>query len=950
MNLFESGLIYPLISAVLILFVAIGAFVRPAIFRIALRDFKRRPSQTTLVVIGLLIASLVIAGSLVAADSLEGLFVENVHQAWGPVDLQVGTLSGAPFQASKANAILEDPKVRSLADAGAARLEIRAAAESPTHETSEARAGLIGIDFDADEAVFGKFQPVTPLTELGANQVVINQRLADILGVSPGDPINFAAISPAGEPFVLQSTVHAVVADSEKANWKRQPNAFIRLSDLQEVARVPGQVNQVLLSAKGPPRAPRNIEALGEAAVDAAAVVEAQEPPPPPGRVNLALAVAESKGRDLDRALETSEFFRAVLVMLGAIVALTSIALIVNIFIMLGEERRQELGTMRALGLKRSGLVFLGITEGVIYSVASAIIGSLIGAFFGRFVGKAMADLFKTFSELSSVEFAEPPFELRIATLLTAAGAGFLVSVLSVAFVSYRTSRLTVVAAIRGFPEVKRRKGRRVPVIPGLSILAGLPIVLASGNVIAKALGGVVFVYGVGGIIARYWNARLGLTLGSLAGVAWGFWAHAKLNPDFDRDPGTAFAFLGSVGVVTVASGVILTSANLSLLRLFSAPFGARARAVMGTASGYASANRLKTGLSIAMFSLVLYMIAGFAVWGEFGGGDFEEQSGGWDIFVRTTLPVQELRAEGAEAQAGLFAGRYDRGYKVGQESRTDPIFFYGVGADFLDENRFKFIRKQRGLTDRQTWDQLVSVPDSVILDGITAPSGAEVGEKMIVITDRGPYELTLVGITTENILNAAFMSKETMLKLYPGRASNTVWLVRSQPGVSDRSVAQSVLRNHREAGTEARPLREIIELGAQFQRTFVGLFQLLLKMGLLIGVSGLAISAVRTVLERRHAIGILRALGFRRSMVAAWLLIESIIVATLGVLIGLGVGLLGTYLVITLQIDDYIFSVDWNQVTSTVLLIYAAVVIFTAIPALRAARLKPAEAVRYVE
>jgi len=949
-NLFESGLIYPLISAVLILLVAIGAFVRPAIFRIAVRDFKRRPSQTALVVVGLLVASLVIAGSLVAADSLEGLFVENVHQSWGSVDLQIGTLSGSSFDISKTNAILEDDKVQSLADAGVARLEIRAAAESPTHETSEPRAGLIGIDFAADETIYGSFAGLSPSTEPGPNQVVINRRLADILGVSAGDAVNFAAISPTGEPFVLQTMVYAIVTNSDKANWKRQPNAFIRLSDLQAAAGVAGQVNQILLSAKGPPRAPKNSEGLGNAAIDAAAVVEAQEPPPPPGRLNLPLVVAASKGQDLDRALETSEFFRAILVMLGGIVALTSIALIVNIFIMLGEERRQELGTMRALGLKRSGLVFLGMTEGVIYSVASAVIGTLIGAFFGRFVGETMGDLFKTFSELTSVEFAQPPFELRITTLLVAAGAGFLVSVISVGIVSFRTSRLTVVAAIRGFPEVKRKQGRRVPLVPALSILAGIPIVLASGNVIAKALGGVVFVFGVGGLIARYWNTRLGLTLGSLAGVAWGFWAHAKLDPNFDRDPGTAFAFLGSVGVVTVASGVILTSANLNLLKRLSAPFGARARAVMGAASGYASSNRLKTGLSIAMFALVLYMIAAFAVWGEFGGGDFEEQAGGWDIFVRTTLPVDELRAEGAEAQAGVFAGRYDRGYKVGEHSRADPMFFYGVDQSFITENRFKFTTKQRGLSDRQTWEQLTQVPDSVILDGITAPSGVEVGDKMVVVTDRGPYELTLVGITSENILNAAFMSKDSMMNLYPGRASNTVWFVRSQPGVSDREVAQSILRNHREAGTEARPLREVIELGAQFQRTFVGLFQVLLKMGLLIGVSGLAISAVRTVLERRHAIGVLRALGFRQSMVAAWLLIESIIVATLGVAIGLGVGLLGAYLVITLQTDEFIFAVDWNQVTGTVLLIYAAVVIFTAVPALRAARLKPAEAVRYVE
>ena len=946
----EFGLIFPLISAGVILAAAIGAFVRPSILRIAIRDFRRRPSQTVLVVVGLLIASLVIAGSLVAADSLEGLFLENVYETWGPADLKIATLSGAAFDVRKANAILSDERVNELADGGAPRLEIRASSDAPKQETGESRTGLIGIDFSLDESAFGKFVSEEPVTQPGPLQVVINERLARILGVSISDQVNFTAIGPTGEPFVLQSAVHAIVPNRGKANWKRQPNAFVNLADLQSVSGLVNQVNQLLLSAKGPPRAPLEVEALGNAAIDRAAAIEATEPPPPPGRQKLPLRVAESKARDVEGALGTSEFFRAILVMLGGIVAVTSIALIVNIFVMLGEERRQELGTMRALGLKRSGLIFLGVTEGIIYSIASAVIGSALGGFFGRFVGDAMGDLFKTFTELSSVEFAQPPFELRITTLLTAAGAGFLVSVISVSLVSYRTSRLTVVAAIRGFPEVKKSRGSRFPILQTLAIVAGVASVVLAGNVIVKTMGGVMSAFGVGGLIARYWNNRLGLTLGSLAGIAWGFWAHAKLDPNFERNPSTAFTFLASVGVVTVASGVVLTAANLSALRKASAPFGARARAVMGTASGYAAGNRLKTGLSIAMFALVLYMIAGFAVWGTFGGGDIEEQTGGFDVFVRTTLPVDDLNAEGADEKVGLFAGRYDRGYSVGEQSRADPIFLYGVGPDFLEVNRFKFAQKQRGLTDRETWQQLVDVPNGVILDGISAPAGVKLGDKMTVATDRGPKELTLVGIVSEDVLNAVFMTKETMLRIYPGRGATTVWFVRTAAGSSDTSVARSIQRNHRAAGVEARPLRELIESGAEFQRTFVGLFQLLLKMGLLIGVSGLAISAVRTVLERRHAIGVVRALGFRQSMVAAWLLIESIVIATLGIIIGLGVGLLGTYLVITLQIEEFNFAVDWGQVTSTVLIVYSAILVFTAIPAIRAARLKPAEAVRYVE
>ena len=63
-----------------------------------------------------------------------------------------------------------------------------------------------------------------------------------------------------------------------------------------------------------------------------------------------------------------------------------------------------------------------------------------------------------------------------------------------------------------------------------------------------------------------------------------------------------------------------------------------------------------------------------------------------------------------------------------------------------------------------------------------------------------------------------------------------------------------------------------VIEVAfAKAQSFFLSIFNLLkafLALGLAVGIAGLAVVTIRNVSERQHQIGILRALGFHRSMV----------------------------------------------------------------------------------
>jgi putative ABC transport system permease protein len=109
---------------------------------------------------------------------------------------------------------------------------------------------------------------------------------------------------------------------------------------------------------------------------------------------------------------------------------------------------------------------------------------------------------------------------------------------------------------------------------------------------------------------------------------------------------------------------------------------------------------------------------------------------------------------------------------------------------------------------------------------------------------------------------------------------------------------------------------------------------------------------AFRAVVERRQQIGVLRAIGYRREMVARAFMIETGYVVGIAVLAGTVLGLL---LARNLFASDYFISggianylIPWPVIAVIVFGTVAAALLMTWIPARRAAGIPPAEALRY--
>ncbi|WP_374686115.1 ABC transporter permease [Promineifilum sp.] len=117
--------------------------------------------------------------------------------------------------------------------------------------------------------------------------------------------------------------------------------------------------------------------------------------------------------------------------------------------------------------------------------------------------------------------------------------------------------------------------------------------------------------------------------------------------------------------------------------------------------------------------------------------------------------------------------------------------------------------------------------------------------------------------------------------------------------------------------------------------------------ISLLVGGIGIMNIMLVSVTERTREIGLRKAVGAKRRDILWQFLVEAVMLASLGGLIGLLLGAAGAYLISSLS-DTLDARVAWNSVALAILFSAAVGLFFGIYPATRAAGLNPIDALRY--
>jgi len=404
----------------------------------------------------------------------------------------------------------------------------------------------------------------------------------------------------------------------------------------------------------------------------------------------------------------------------------------------------------------------------------------------------------------------------------------------------------------------------------------------------------------------------------------------------------------------------------------------------MGVA--YPLANRFRTGMAIAMFSLIVFSISTFgAVNASFvslltaDGGD-----GGWDVIAtanRNTEPVEldsTLAASNAAVASDIAAvGRTSTftGHSQVRETGEDYTPFPVLAADpsFFAMEDSRLGSWANGYDDeRAVFDAVAANSRYALVDPSVLPSGFNDYEFHVdveVVDDRfEPFELQYTNVTTgreatvtvigvlatqvySQITAGIYVNDDAYTATF-GEPQHLRSYVKLNDGVNAKNAAQAIEAALFSHGVQAESTRVLLDESARESNTFIRMFQGFMGLGLFTGVAALGVIAFRSVTERRQQIGMLRAIGYQASSISLTFMLESGFIALMGILSGVVGGMIIARNLFTsgqfAGEGSIQFTIPWAEVLIVVGVSFVVSMFMTWWPSRQAAGVPVADALRY--
>lgn len=1001
------------IAAVLAVIFAVAmaflVFIRirdPILVRMAFRNARRRPGQSLLILVGLMLATAIISSAFTVGDSVsysikrvateslrsldEFVVVDEDSELWEGRELPKGFSAESVLGLEAA--LDADPDVDGVLPALVEDVAL-INPDSRQFESGALLAGLHPVRAESFERLLDVDGNPVDLAGLADNAAYITRDGADELEAAVGGTLNVFFGPGAPTPI----TIGGIVEDSYFSGTGTDVVLMMPLGAVQGLLERPGELSSLLISNTGDATAGVDLTQTIVGRYESHEEIEGQ-----------GLEIVPIKQDVLDTANEVGSLFVSFFTTFGLFSIGVGLLLIFLIFSMLAAERKTEMGMSRAIGMQRHHLVRMFTMEGAIYGIGSALVGAAIGIGLGMLLVEGVASIFE---QGAPGDFSLTPHAQPISFLVSFL-VGSVLTFITVFMSSRSISRLNIVQAIRDLPEASVNRSRIRAMVQAVAVAAiGLLMLLAgwNGNHVTGFGLGLSFTVIGAGMVARSLGASQRWTftvVGVLLVVYWLLPAgvlNALREDEWNQDWSSFFA----LGAMLVTGAVLVTINNSPLvLGLMTNTLGRirRFSPVVKSAVSYPLRFGYRTGLSLAMFAIVIFSVTLMATLLEAFDNLFENQErlgGGYEVigFARSDLnPVADVAASvesnpdldiieraGGIPSVGTFHSIFQADARLASDTDGDYLDTVIVGVDdpFLATNGFTIALTTPEYTvdgeadARAVWEALRANPGLAVVNAILVPTRNnfafqqtslrftldgvpdfyvedEVMEP-VEVTARDlevgePVDLTVIAVldtfASGGPIPVGFYTSEETL----GRdVDATQFFFNVRDDAEDgANVIESAFFQH---GIETLDVVETLEGAQASQRALFNLLIGFMSLGLVVGIAALGVISARAVVERRHEIGVLRAIGFSRGMVNLSFLAESSFIALLGIGLGLGLGLLSSFnLYYEIREDEP--NLQFALPLARIFLIAAGAYVFslltTFLPARQAAEVAPAEALRY--
>jgi ABC-type antimicrobial peptide transport system permease subunit len=546
---------------------------------------------------------------------------------------------------------------------------------------------------------------------------------------------------------------------------------------------------------------------------------------------------------------------------------MTSAVMLIALLFQLGVAgRAAELGTLAALGVERKRVAMLLSREGLLVAVAGAIAGVAVGVGYAALIVLGLRTWW--------VEAVATPF-LELHVTPRSLAIGWLAGVV----IAWATIRLSI-------RKLVRQSAAR--------LLAGQPEAAESFSAATtkKRQRWPLDRWALAGLIVALVGLGFALTEQQQAGVFFGSGA------------ATLLLLLGEVRYQLRSRSTDDRRRGLSLPLL----------AALNT-SRHPGRSTLTIGLVAAASFLILAMSAFRLETGEAGTGGFE-------LVATSDQPIlNDLNSERDRADLGFSDEDNDllktwRIFPLRMKSGEDAscLNLYqpsqptvlGVPQTLIDRGGFDWAGHASLTNQSNPWTLLKAdlgrddagravVP--TVIDANTATYSLKVGlGDRMTISDDADRNVTLevVGLLRNSVLQGKLLVSEAhFTQIYPSASGYKFFLIERLPGGSSGDAApvarmlESTLASEADPGFDATSAREQLAEFLAVQNTYLSTFQSLGALGLLLGTVGLAVVQLRSILERRGELALMRANGFRRGRLLQMIFVENAVLLLGGLVVG---------------------------------------------------------------
>lgn len=608
-------------------------------------------------------------------------------------------------------------------------------------------------------------------------------------------------------------------------------------------------------------------------------------------------------------AMAFLDIVRIVLLGFSGLSLLVGVFLILNTFSILVAQRTGELALMSALGARRRQIVGSVLVEAVLVgTVASAV---------GLGLGVLISLLLKNVMEANSG--AQLPVSLTVptASMVLAFVVGIGVTVLAALLPAVRASRVPPVAAMRASAAEQRS-------LTGITVAGAVPAALGVGAVVASM---------VTDLGDAQWAALGG-------GIVLGLFGLAMLTPAASR------ALLPAVGrLLGWSMPAKLGRRNAARNPRRTAITVATMVVTLGLVGGVGVvAESLRTDVTSRLGSDLVadFIIAGDGVTsraGGAGGGPPTDADGRIMPTFEASVLDQARELDGvAEATA-----QYVDTVQISGAGGRAPVGSPANAGSLEELTTVLGLEKVSGsLGDLGA--------DEVVMDTETLKErGLRVGDPVELATERGGWhDYRIVGSYTSNfLLRGPVLSPENGQQLFVS-ALPAIGYVKLDKGADVAAAKKEVtalvadnpevsVQDQTQAAAEASSQVDIAEL----------MLYVLLGLSVIIGVLGIINTMALSILERTRELGLLRAIGMRRSHMVHMVVAESLVMAVFGGLLGLLFGGFAGAAVVSVA-DLGQVTVPWLSLAVFLGLAVVAGLVAALAPSGRAAKVNILSAIAY--